>query len=245
MEKLEQFIQRAELKVKTLKERFRWLDRTEVERLIDHTLLKPYASFEDLKDFFIQGSKFKFASFCVNSAFVPYLKELSLNSNVFESKICAVVGFPLGAMLSSAKAQEAELAVRHGASEIDMVINIGFLKSKRFRKVLEDIEGVREVIGKEIILKVIIETCYLSDEEKVIATEIVKDSGADFVKTSTGFGPKGADPFDVALLSEVAEDKIKVKAAGGIRNYYSVCVFNALGAERIGTSSGIKIMGEI
>ncbi len=244
MEEFEQFIQRAELRVKSLRERFQWLNPVEVERLIDHTLLKPYASLDDIKNFFINGSKFNFASYCVNSAFVPYLKKLSENYGI-GTKICAVVGFPLGSMASSAKAYEAEWAVKNGASEIDMVINLGYLKSKEYSKVLSDIKKVRQAIGDDVILKVIIETCYLTNEEKIKSTEIVRDSGADFVKTSTGFGPKGADPFDVALLYEVAGGSIKVKAAGGIRNYYSVCVYRALGAERIGTSSSIKIMEEI
>ncbi len=244
MEKFEQFIQRAELRVKSLRERFQWLKPGEVERLIDHTLLKPYASLDDIKTFFIDGSKFNFASYCVNSAFVRYLKKLSEDYGV-DTKICAVVGFPLGAMVSSAKAYEAELAVKNGASEIDMVINLGYLKSEKYGRVLSDIKEVRKAIGDDVVLKVIIETCYLTNEEKIRATEIVKDSGANFVKTSTGFGPKGADPFDVALLYEVASGSIKVKAAGGIRNYYSVCIYRALGAERIGTSSGIKIMEEI
>lgn len=244
MEKFEQFIQRAELKIKKLKERFRWLDSQEVERLIDHTLLKPYASLEDIKKFLIQGSKYNFASYCVNSAFVTFLRKLSMDQGV-NTRICAVAGFPLGAMISSAKAYEAELSVKNGAAEIDMVMNLGFFKSKEYGKVLSDIKEVRSAIGEDVVLKVIIETCYLTDEEKILATEIVKDSGADFVKTSTRFGPKGADPFDVALLHEVAANNIKVKAAGGIRNYYSVCVYKALGAERVGSSSSIKIMEEI
>jgi len=244
MEKFEQFIEDAKLKLKHLREHFRWLEKEEVASLLDHTLLKPYATLEELRRFLLEGSKYNFASYCVNSFAIPYLKNLA-DQNGLNIKLCSVVGFPLGAMDKKAKAFEAVRAIENGASEIDMVMNIGLLKSGEFKEVRSDIEAVREEIGKDIVLKVIIETAYLTNEEKVYATELVMDAGADFVKTSTGFGPGGATAFDVALLSVVSDGKIKVKAAGGIRNYYTVCAYYALGARRIGASSSIKIMEEI
>ena len=244
MENTEQYIERAREKLRNLKDKFRWLNRKEVASLLDHTLLKPYATKEDLRRFFIEGSKYNFASFCVNSYAIPILAKIA-NEEGINATLCSVVGFPLGASSSRSKAFEASEAIKNGATEIDMVMNIGLLKSREFKEVREDIELVKREIGKDHVLKVIIETAYLTNEEKIDATRLVMDAGADFVKTSTGFGPSGATAFDVSLLSVVADGKIKVKAAGGIRNYYTVCAFYALGAGRIGASSSIKIMEEI
>ena len=244
MENTEQYIERAREKLRNLKDKFRWLSRQEVASLLDHTLLKPYATKEDLRRFLIEGSKYNFASFCVNSYAIPILAKIA-NEEGINATLCSVVGFPLGASSSRSKAFEASEAIKNGATEIDMVMNIGLLKSREFKEVREDIELVKREIGNDHVLKVIIETAYLTNEEKIDATRLVMDAGADFVKTSTGFGPSGATAFDVSLLSVVSDGKIKVKAAGGIRNYYTVCAFYALGAGRIGASSSIKIMEEI
>ncbi len=238
METVEQYIERAKVRVKGLRENFVWVP--EPAGIIDQTLLKPEASLSDVRRFFEESLPFNFASICVNSSFIPYLRELNR-----EVPLCSVVGFPLGASSFASKAFEADDAVRNGAVEIDMVMNIGFFKDRDYKKVERDIKMVRNAIGEAVVLKVIIETGFLSNDEKVEATKIVMNSGADFVKTSTGFGPGGATLFDVALLKEVVGDQIKVKAAGGIRNYYTLCALFSAGASRIGTSSGTKILNEV
>jgi deoxyribose-phosphate aldolase len=159
-------------------------------------------------------------------------------------KICSVSGFPLGANKTIVKTKEAEMVCSDGAEEVDMVMNIGALKMKDFQLVKEDIETVRKAIGKDKILKVILETCLLSEEEKTNGAKIVLDSGADFVKTSTGFSFKGATIEDVKLLKKVVGDKIGVKASGGIRDYETVIKMVEAGATRIGTSAGVKIIEE-
>ncbi len=240
METSEQYIERARLRIKGLRKNFIWVD--EPAKIIDQTLLKPTATIEEIIEFFHASIPYGFASLCVNSAYIPLLKGLTGSENV---TLCSVVGFPLGASSSVSKAYEAEEAVKNGAREIDMVMNLGYFKSRDYKRVEEDIKTVIKAIGPDAILKVIIETGYLTDHEKVEATKIVVNSGAHYVKTSTGFGPGGATLFDVALLKEVAEDRIGVKAAGGVRNYYTLCALYSVGATRIGTSSGIKILNEL
>lgn len=244
MENTEQYIKRARENLKNLKERFKWLSREEVASILDHTLLKPYITINELKKFLSEGSSYNFASYCVNSFAISILKKMAEDEGI-EVQLCSVVGFPLGASSTKSKAFESLEAIKSGASEIDMVMNIGLLKSGEFKEVRTEIELIKREIGHEHLLKVIIETGYLTDEEKIVATKLVMDAGGDFVKTSTGFGPSGATAFDVSLLSVVANNEIKVKAAGGIKNYYTVCAFYGLGARRIGASSSIKIMEEI
>ncbi len=205
---------------------------------IDHTILKADASSTIVKRVANEAIEYGFKSVCVNPARVREVSELLKNSTI---EVCSVVGFPLGAHTTYIKAKETEKAIEDGATEIDMVINIGWLKDKEYSKVKKDIEEVVKTASGNIV-KVIIETCYLEFEEKVKATEIVKDSGAHFVKTSTGFGTGGATVEDVALLKIVSEDTIKVKAAGGIRTYKDAVLMILAGADRIGASRSVDII---
>lgn len=207
-------------------------------KYFDHTILKADAKKEDIEKICKEAIEYNFASVCVNSYWTKYVTELLKNSGV---SVCTVVGFPLGAMSTKAKAYETKCAVLDGADEIDMVINVGQLKAGNTSEVLCDIEAVRnECEGK--ILKVIIETCYLTDDEKKIACELSLQAGADFVKTSTGFGSGGATVEDVALMKSVVDGKAKVKASGGIRDAETArCMINA-GASRLGTSATIAIV---
>jgi deoxyribose-phosphate aldolase len=207
--------------------------------MIDHSLLKPEATKEEIRRLCEEGRKYGFASVCVNPVWVCFCSDLLKGSSV---RICTVSGFPLGANKPEVKAQEAETAIREGADEIDMVTNIGALKSGDFKLVEEDIIAVRNAIGKEKILKVIIEAAVLTNEEKIKATQIIIDCGADFVKTSTGFGYSGATVEDVKLLKKVTKDKIRIKASGGIKDYNTALELIKAGASRIGTSSGVKIV---
>jgi deoxyribose-phosphate aldolase len=210
-----------------------------IAQMIDHSLLKPEATEEEIRRLCDEGKRYCFASVCVNPVRVRLCVDLLRGSPV---KICTVSGFPLGANKPEVKAKEAETAVKEGADEIDMVINIGALKSGDFKLVEEDIKAVRNAIGKEKTLKVIIETAVLTKEEKIKATQIIMAGGADFVKTSTGFGYPGATVEDVKLLKKVAGDRIGIKASGGIRDYETVLKLIEAGASRIGTSSGVKIV---
>lgn len=207
---------------------------------VDHTLLKPTATKEDIQTLCKEAVDHKFYSVCVNSCYVGLAKLELKDSTV---KICSVVGFPLGAMSTQAKVEEANGALYDGADEIDMVMNIGFFKSQDYQAVLKDIQGVKNLMPNKV-LKVIIETCYLEDFEITKATELVIEAGADFVKTSTGFGPRGASLHDIKLIKSVIrpEDKIKIKASGGIRDSKSALEYINLGVDRLGTSSGIAIM---
>lgn len=210
-----------------------------IAQMIDHSLLKPDATKEEIRNLCEEGKKYGFASVCVNPAWVSFCSDLLKGSSV---RICSVSGFPLGANKPEVKAKEAETAIKEGADEIDMVANIGALKSGDFKLVEEDIKAVRSAIGKEKILKVIIETAVLTNEEKIKATQIIMACGADFVKTSTGFGYPGATVEDLKLLKKVVGDKIRIKASGGIRDYETALKLIEAGASRIGTSSGVKIV---
>ncbi len=211
--------------------------------LIDHTLLKPTATADQIRQLCAEAREYRFAAVCVNPVWVPLCAELLAGSPV---AVCTVVGFPLGADLSEAKAFEAERCVALGASEIDMVINIGALKAQDFAAVRDDIAAVvSSSHAAGAIVKVIIETAYLTDEEKVAACVLAKDAGADFVKTSTGFGPSGATAADVALMRRVVGPAIGVKAAGGIRSGGDFKSMVAAGANRIGASAGVKIVAEL
>ena len=207
-------------------------------KLFDHTILKADATRKDVKRVCDEAMAYSFFSVCVNSYYVPYVANLLHGSDV---KICSVVGFPLGAMSTRAKALEAKIAVMDGADEIDMVINVGALKDRDYSVVLEDIKAVKEACG-EHILKVIIETCLLTDDEKVKACELAKEAGADFVKTSTGFSTAGANVEDVRLMRETVGPDMGVKASGGIHDKEFAKELVDAGANRLGTSATIEIV---
>ena len=209
-----------------------------LNKYIDHTILKATASSSDVQKLCEEAIEHKFYSVCVNGCYVADAKHLLQGTDV---KVAAVVGFPLGAMTTAAKVFEAKEAVENGASEIDMVINVAKLKDGEFEYVENEIRQIKEAIGDNV-LKVIIETCYLTDEEKVKACELSLAAKADFVKTSTGFGTGGATYEDVKLMKSVVGDNAKVKASGGVRDKETAQKYVDLGAERLGTSSGIEIV---
>ena len=204
---------------------------------VDHTLLKPEATPEQIAVLCAEAAEHGTASVCVNGSYVPLAKKLLGG----KAKVCAVIGFPLGAMSTAAKAFEAAAAVRDGADEIDMVIHIGQLKAGNTDYVLEDIKAVKAAIGDHV-LKVIIETCLLTEEEKITMCRIVTESGAEYIKTSTGFSTGGATFDDVRLFAEHVGEGVKIKAAGGIRSREDMEQFLQLGASRLGTSSAVKIL---
>jgi deoxyribose-phosphate aldolase len=217
------------------------IDRS-IARLIDHTLLKPNVPYDEIQKICDEARQFGFASVCINPVLVPMTSRLLAGSPV---KVCTVVGFPLGATFPEVKAFEAEAAILKGAQEIDTVINIGALKSKDFAQVGRDIQMVVEACHeRQAICKVIIEAAYLTDDEKVSACSLAKAHDADFVKTSTGFGPGGASAGDVALMRSVVGETIGVKAAGGIRDWATLQAMVQSGANRIGASASVKIMQE-
>ncbi len=207
---------------------------------IDHTLLKPEASKDEIKILCEEALQFNFASVCVNSSNTEFCFDLLKESNV---KVCTVIGFPLGSTLSSVKVFEAEEAIKAGAEEVDMVINVGKLKEHDDEYVLHEIQAVVLIAKKfNSLVKVILETCLLTDQDKIRACLICKKAKADFVKTSTGFSKGGATLHDVALMKFVVGDSLKVKASGGIRSLEDAKAMIAAGADRLGTSSGVKIM---
>ena len=206
-------------------------------KFIDHTILKPDASIEDIKRICKEAKEYNFMSVCVNPAFIDLCKNELKDSDV---KVCTVIGFPLGATLPQAKALETREAVFEGADEIDMVINVTMLKAHQDDYVYNEIEKVRRsCMGK--VLKVIIETCLLTDEEKVRACLLAKKAGADFVKTSTGFSTGGATVHDIELMRKTVGPEMGVKASGGIRTHEDLLAMIKAGATRIGTSSGPKL----
>ena len=206
---------------------------------IDHTLLKATATEFDIVNLCKEAKAHHFFSVCVNSCYVSLAKAELKNSAV---KVCSVIGFPLGAMSTKAKVEETKQALKDGADEIDMVLNIGLLKSKKFDVVWKDIEAVKKVMPNNT-LKVILETCYLEDIEIIKASELAIHSGADFIKTSTGFGTGGATLPDVKLMkSVVKKGTTKIKASGGIRDTKTALQYIEAGVERIGTSNGIAIV---
>ncbi len=205
---------------------------------IDHTILKPDASHSVIERVANEAIEYGFKSVCVNPGRVKDVYKLLKQKDI---EVCSVVGFPLGAHTTYMKAKETEEAIGNGATEIDMVINIGWLKDREYDRVKQDIHEVVKAAGGNTV-KVIIETCYLTFDEKIRATELVKEAGAHFVKTSTGFGPHGATLEDVALLKIVADGKIRVKAAGGIRTYKDAAMMILVGADRIGASRSVDII---
>lgn len=213
-----------------------------INKYIDHTLLKPESTQEQIAKLVSEAKEYDFASVCVNPTWVSYCANELSGTDV---KVCTVIGFPLGATTSATKAFEAKEAIENGASEVDMVINIGLLKSGQYQAVEDDIRAVVEASGDKVV-KVIIEACLLTDEEKVKACELSVSAGADFVKTSTGFSIHGATVEDVALMRKTVGDKVGVKAAGGARSLADAEAFIAAGATRIGTSAGVAIVnGEV
>ena len=209
-----------------------------LNKYIDHTILKATASSADVQKLCEEAIEHEFYSVCVNGCYVADAKHLLQGTDV---KVAAVVGFPLGAMTTASKVFEAKEAIENGASEIDMVINVAKLKDGEFDYVENEIRLIKEAIADNV-LKVIIETCYLTDEEKVKACELSLVAKADFVKTSTGFGTGGATYEDVKLMKSVVGDNAKVKASGGVRDKKTAQKYVDLGAERLGTSSGIEIV---
>lgn len=212
----------------------------ELARMIDHTLLKPEATVEQITQLCLEAKKYNFASVCVNPSYVPLCAKLLKDTPV---KVCTVIGFPLGATSTKAKAYETEQAIEDGATEVDMVINIGMLKSGLYDYVENDIFAVVSAAKRNnVLVKVIIETALLTDEEKVKACLLAKRAGADFVKTSTGFSKGGATAGDIALMRKVVGSAMGVKASGGVRTREEALQMVQSGADRIGASASVKII---
>lgn len=213
-----------------------------IARMIDHTMLKADAVQADIAKLVEEAKQYQFASVCVNPTWVAYCAEQLAGTEV---KVCTVIGFPLGASTSAVKALETQDAIAGGATEVDMVINIGELKAGNDEFVLKDIEAVVKAASGKALVKVIIETCLLTDEQKVRACELAVKAGADFVKTSTGFSTGGATREDVALMRKTVGQQTGVKASGGVRSLEDVNSMIKAGATRIGASSGVSIMNGI
>ncbi len=209
-----------------------------LNKFIDHTLLKATATRSEIIQLCDEAKEHQFFSVCVNSSYVKLAKKQLKKSGV---KVCSVVGFPLGSMSTKAKVFEAKKAIKDGADEIDMVINVGLLKSERYKKVENEIRSIKKIMPKKV-LKVILETCYLNDDEIIKASELALNANADFIKTSTGFGTRGASIKDVKIMKRFAGDKMKIKASGGIKDAKTAQGFIDLGVSRLGTSSGIEIV---
>ena len=210
----------------------------EFKKYIDHTNLKAFATKKDIEKLCDEAIKYNFASVCVNPYYVSLANELLIRSDV---KVCTVIGFPLGQNTKEVKVYESKTAIDNGADEIDMVINIAALKDKYYDYVKDEIKALREV-SKDKVLKVIIETCYLTEAEIVVMTNICNELGVDFIKTSTGFGSDGAKLEDIKLINKHKNDKLQIKASGGIKTRDEAIEFINNGVTRIGTSNGIKIM---
>jgi deoxyribose-phosphate aldolase len=218
------------------------ISRKELAERIDHTALGPDVPPERVKALCAEAINYGFAAVCVNPCYVHLAKEELPETSV---KVATVLGFPHGATLPQVKAYEAREAVEAGADELDMVVNVAALKAKDYRAVLEEIAGVRGAVAeapRRIILKVILETALLADEQKIAGAILAQEAGADFVKTSTGFGPRGATIEDVRLLKATVGPRVRVKAAGGIRDYETAVAMIRAGADRIGTSAGVAIL---
>lgn len=220
---------------------YKYYSMIEINKYIDHTILKATATESDIIELCEEAREHEFFSVCVNSGYVSLAKKNLAGSNV---KVCTVVGFPLGAMSTKAKIFETKQALLDGAEEVDMVINIGELKSRNYQKVGDEIAAIKEAVGDKV-LKVIIETCYLTPEEIQAASELVVKAKADYVKTSTGFGTGGARLDDIDQMKKAIEGKAKIKASGGIKNLDTALSFIEAGVERIGTSSGVSIVKEL
>jgi len=215
------------------------LNEMSLAKYIDHTILKPEASEEEIKKLCKEAKEYGFASVCVNPYYVSLAAQELKDSDV---KVCTVIGFPLGATTREVKAFETNQVIERGAQEVDMVINIGALKSKKYDEVKADIEAVVNAANGRALVKVIIETCLLTEEEKVQICTIAKNAGADFVKTSTGFSTAGATAKDVALMRETVGKEMGVKASGGIRDYKTAKEMIEAGANRLGMSASIAVV---
>ena len=214
------------------------MDKKLLTKMIDHTILKPDAEEAEVVKIINEAKQYGFASVCINPGNVSLAAKMLQGSDV---KVCTVIGFPLGANTTSVKAFEASDAIENGAEEVDMVINIGKLKDKNYDYVLNDIKAVVDVSKGKALTKVIIETCLLTDEEKIKACQLSKEAGADFVKTSTGFSKGGAKASDIKLMRETVGEKMGVKASGGVRTYDDAVAMVEAGATRIGASASIHI----
>jgi len=215
------------------------MNKNELARMIDHTLLKPEATGEMIDQLCAEAKEYEFASVCVNPTWVARSYQNLQDSPVL---VCTVIGFPLGATTKEVKAFEATKSIADGAKEVDMVINIGALKTKDYQVVEEDIKAVVEASKGKALVKVILETGLLTDEEKVIASKLSKNAGADYVKTSTGFGHGGATYEDIQLMRKTVGPEMGVKASGGVRDFAGALKMIEAGATRIGASSGIAIV---
>ena len=211
------------------------------EHYFDHTMLKPDATEADILKICEEAKQYEFASVCVNSCYTALVADALEDTEI---DVCTVIGFPLGAMSTKAKVAETKLAIEDGADEIDMVMNIGALKEGQDDYVLYDIQEVKKACGEEVMLKVIIETCLLTDDEKKRACQAAVEAGANYVKTSTGFSTGGATVEDVKLMKETVGDEALVKASGGIRDYKTAKAMIEAGADRLGTSATVEIMKE-
>lgn len=209
----------------------------EILAIVDHTLLSPTATKDQIKELCDQAIANKTASVCINPCYVPFAVDY-LEGRV---PVCTVIGFPLGANTTASKVFEAADAIKNGATEIDMVINNGYLKSHDYDAILEEIKAVKQAIGSNI-LKVIIEACLLTNDEKIRMCHIVEAAGADYIKTSTGFSTGGATPEDISLFNREIGGRVKIKAAGGIKTYNDILKMIECGANRLGSSSAIKII---
>lgn len=209
-----------------------------LNQYIDHTLLKPTATAADIRTLCAEAIQYDFYAVCINSCYVSLAKEVLENSGV---KIAAVIGFPLGAMATEIKVTEAKFCVAQGANEIDMVMNLGWFKSGLHAEITEEIKTIKDSIGKAI-LKVILETCYLSEDEIAVACKLCLEGGADFVKTSTGFGTAGATLKAVQIMKQSVGVKAQIKASGGIRDKATALGYIKAGAARIGASAGVQMM---
>lgn len=212
--------------------------KKEIGGYIDHTLLNPDATRDDIVQLCEEAVEYGFAAVCINPSWVSLCDELLSGTGV---KVCTVIGFPLGATTTSTKVQEAKEAIANGADEVDMVINIGALKGGDYEYVKKDIQAVKEAVGNHVV-KVILETGLLSDRQIVKASRLCKETGADFVKTSTGFGPGGAKMNDIALMRRVVGSELGVKASGGVHTFEEAMDMISAGANRIGASAGVSIV---
>ena len=211
----------------------------ELQRMIDHTILKPEATEAAVQKIIDEAKEYNFFSVCINPCWVAFASEQLADTDV---AVCTVIGFPLGANTPEVKAYEAADAIKNGANEVDMVINIGALKSQQYDYVRQDIQGVVDAAKGKALVKVIIETALLTDEEKVKACELAKEAGADFVKTSTGFSTGGAKVADIRLMRETVGPDMGVKASGGVHNAEEALAMIEAGATRIGASTGVAIV---
>lgn len=212
---------------------------SKIANMIDHTILKAVATKEDVIKICNEAKEYGFFSVCINPTHIEFVKNELKGSDV---KVCTVIGFPLGANTPEVKAFETKDAIAKGADEVDMVINVGALKDKNYDLVFKDIKAVVDAADKKALVKVIIETCYLSDDEKKIACELAVKAGTDFVKTSTGFGTGGSTPDDIKLMRETVGKNIGVKASGGVRNEKDAIAVIEAGTSRIGASASIAIV---